>query len=1715
MINTTDVKTAGNYSTGAWASAYVGNVAITANSVEATGMNSAGIYASTGSGDTSVQVGSVTADGEGSVGILAISTGATTVNVDSVETAGRGIQAIGTATYITAGTVSTSGDNADGIYVHSNVFNSTGYNYPDMNITAGSVTTGGDYSRGIYAHDSSPDGFIGIHVDNVSTDGLFSHGIVAIGENVVGIDAGTVETGGESSVGIAAISYGGGASITAGSVTTHGDGSLGVYAFANGPIQISADTVQTGGDYASGVVAIGDGGDIVIKTGDVSTAGDGSYGVYAKNYSAGLTSISAGSVTTAGDNAIGVLGTGFGDIAIDTDTVSTEGGLSSGVIASSVYGDVTVHAGTVHTGGSYSYGVIAQTSNANSTLTVDVGSVNTTGDVGLGVLAQAGGALELTTGDVTTSGINAVGVAALFNGANGPRAGDPVGAVITVGSVTTTGAGAGGVDVSGRGDVTLTVDTVTTSGDVIFYGHHVNFATGVSFSTAYGDAEATVNAITTSGTGAAGFTLATSLGNGTVTIGSIETSGEHAGGLSSVAFYGDTHLAANVIETSGNYSNGVNSYAFGMKDDGSGYALDIDIGSVSTRGNYSIGIHAQALGDLTIAADAVSTAGHYASGIDAVAGGGVDITVGKLETAGASSTGVRARSYYADVAITNTDTIATHGDYSPGIDALSYAGSVTVTGGGAVSTSGQYSTAVSAVAANDVTIDQGDISTRGDGSDGIFALAVAGDADVKAGSIATEGAGSYGATVFSYYGQAGLTADSITTKGYAATGALVVSATGTKVDIGTIETSGDYATGLTSLSGYSTDANGYYVAGDNTVTLGSVATHGTAAIGAAVHANVGMVNVTAGSISTDGEGSTGLEALSHDGSVTVDVGSVTTNGDASFGLALGSNGGDVNASVGDVVTHGTGSIGVYAGSGFGNVAIDAGNITTTGDSASAIRLETQYGDSHVTIDGVVQTGGDKSWAVFTTSAFGSDVLIDNNGKIVTAGYDSAGINSNVLDGHATIHGGTIATTGDNSAGIQVFAVGNTKAITVTADHITTSGVRAHGINVQNPDDGVIEFRIGATGAKAAAAGDKDIAVAAKAVEVSGEGSIGIRAIGVANVGVDAGTITSAHADAIELKAREMATLTVSGMVSGGANGASVTGADANVVIGPKGGITGAVDGLFVSAVGPYVAPPEDDTGTGGGVGGGIGGGIGTFAVATGGTVTLANGGAISGGTGYAVRLGQGTAAIANSGVIEGAVLLGDGDDEFVNSGTFTVTKDSDFGNGNDLFVNTGLVAVRPGTTAGAISLLGLERFENQGGTVDLRNGVAGDTLTLPGDYVGSDGARIGLDVGAGGKTDTLIVNGAATGSTGIVLNATAADATLLAQPVTLVKAGAGTAQDAFTLVNQDVGFVAYGLTYDASQNAFGLTSRAGNSVRRLSQVTQGAQAIWRQQADGWSSHMAELRDAAGNGNRVWGQISGKVDTRHGHEDGADLGYRQDYFGLQTGVDLGGQRDEDTGNGFLFGLTGGYLSSHLNLRAGSERLRYQTVGLGAYASFQAGPVFANLLGQYDHYRINAGDKTLHWSDRFNGNAYGASGEVGTRLGGDRFFAEPTVALSWQHTDIGTLHALGQAVDFGGGDAFDGKVGARLGGVAKLGADATAHFYVRAAYVHRFSGKGTATLDSAGASDAVSGINIGDYGQGAIGMNIVTAGPVSGFIEANGDIGSSYRGAGGRAGISLKF
>nr|WP_239026090.1 autotransporter outer membrane beta-barrel domain-containing protein [Sphingomonas paeninsulae] len=227
--------------------------------------------------------------------------------------------------------------------------------------------------------------------------------------------------------------------------------------------------------------------------------------------------------------------------------------------------------------------------------------------------------------------------------------------------------------------------------------------------------------------------------------------------------------------------------------------------------------------------------------------------------------------------------------------------------------------------------------------------------------------------------------------------------------------------------------------------------------------------------------------------------------------------------------------------------------------------------------------------------------------------------------------------------------------------------------------------------------------------------------------------------------------------------------------------------------------------------------------------------------------------------------------------------------------------------------------------------------------------------------------------------------------------------------------------------------------------------------------------------------------------------------------MGGTSGESA---FVFGVTSGYVSSALTFQNSADRTSYDVVNGGVYASFVSGTVFANALAKYDHYWIDSRSPVANFSSRYHGESYGAQGELGVRFGSDTFYAEPLVSGSYVRTDLNSPVANNASIDFDKLDGVRGKVGLRIGSAFDMGTS-RAVVYLSGNAVHEFKGRDGLSFTSDSTTFNYRNDRIGTYGEGKLGINIVSASGVTGFVEGFGNYGDDYKGGGARAGLRIKL
>ncbi len=965
-----------------------------------------------------------------------------------------------------------------------------------------------------------------------------------------------------------------------------------------------------------------------------------------------------------------------------------------------------------------------------------------------------------------------------------------------------------------------------------------------------------------------------------------------------------------------------------------------------------------------------------------------------------------------------------------------------------------------------LTLDR--IITSGDNAVGIFASSESGQTTVKANTISTSGSGADGVNA-------------------------TTNTSGIAIDVGTITTAGLGAKGVEAQS----DAGNIAINVDTVTTRG--ASNGASGI-TATTGSIGNVTINARNVSTLGANASGITAQTFDGAVLVNSASVTTAGANADAINARANSGRVDINAGTVVTSGVNSRGIVA-TGNEGVRIAFNSVSTAGNGATGVFVPAgvRFFGPVATTNAVI-TGGNVSTAgagadgVFAAVAGGNLNVTVNNVTVTGAG--STAITATSDTGNVSVSStGTVTANGRNGGGI--FATSGTGNVAVLANNVST-------VAALSADAASGRAAIAATGANASVQVNGTAASSGTSFAAGNPATVAVTATnGNASAIVNNVSASGAGVSALRVTATNNAIATINGTVAAtgtGANGIIVNGGNtAAVTVGANGTVTAANgDGIRLISVNGS---------------------------------TLNNSGVIADSSnGFAVAAVGGPLTINNAGTLTSDILFTAGADRVNNTGTFVVGPNPDFGAGADVFANSGTVRFAPGATAAVSRIFtGLETFNNTGGLIELRNGIAGDALTLPGTFTGSADSRLGLDVNLTGQgsADRLIVLGAATGSTRLLVDYRAAGT--LNEGVVLVDGGAGTQAGAFTLDggSRIFGLIETDLVFDAANSNFVLVGAPNQAVYRTAAFVEGARNLWHVSADAWSAHMRELRDGAWaggageSGGRLWVQMYGAVEQREnirnvsfsGLNRSFDLGYDQDYFGGQLGFDFGGAAGE-SGN-FAFGVTGGYVNSEMSFNGASDRTTFDAFNAGAYASINSGSLFANALAKYDWYKADANSAIAQYAADFDGNAYGARGEIGFRLGSDRFFVEPVGTISYVRTDLDDLNVQGSTITFLDDEGLTGKLGARLGASFPSKLLNTVVLYAGGNYVHEFKGDDSVDFTNNGRTVRIDNRAIGDYGEAVLGVNVGSPTGVSGFIEGNGAKGSDFNSYGARAGLRFRF
>jgi uncharacterized protein with beta-barrel porin domain len=307
------------------------------------------------------------------------------------------------------------------------------------------------------------------------------------------------------------------------------------------------------GASANGIYAVGSAAVTVTSTGNITTAGNGAFGIEALNNGGpGAVAVtSTGNIATTGSQADGIRASsgGTGAVAVtSTGNITTAGAYAAGIFAQGSTAVTVTSTGNITTAGKNAFGIFAEGAGGGAATVTSTGNIITTGNAG-GILAAAAGsgaATVISTGNITATSNSAFGIQASANAG--------AATVTSIGNITTAGIGIGAVS-DGPGAV-----TVTSTGNITTAG-----------SRAYG--------IEAGGFGGSAVTV-TSTGN-------IATTGSNASGIIAIGFGGSavTVTSAGNITAAGN-----NAIGIGAESVGGPIAIIIKSGTVSGGSGTGVGV---------------------------------------------------------------------------------------------------------------------------------------------------------------------------------------------------------------------------------------------------------------------------------------------------------------------------------------------------------------------------------------------------------------------------------------------------------------------------------------------------------------------------------------------------------------------------------------------------------------------------------------------------------------------------------------------------------------------------------------------------------------------------------------------------------------------------------------------------------------------------------------------------------------------------------------------------------------------------------------------------------------------------------------------------------------------------------------------------------------------------------------------------------------------
>ena len=333
----------------------------------------------------------------------------------------------------------------------------------------------------------------------------------------------------------------------------------------------------------------------------------------------------------------------------------------------------------------------------------------------------------------------------------------------------------------------------------------------------------------------------------------------------------------------------------------------------------------------------------------------------------------------------------------------------------------------------------------------------------------------------------------------------------------------------------------------------------------------------------------------------------------------------------------------------------------------------------------------------------------------------------------------------------------------------------------------------------------------------------------------------------------------------------------------------------------------------------------------------------------------------------------------------------------------------------------------------MLNGTNCSALGSGATFVGQGNSTVAVDAflagGSAGISDTLLINGDASGHTTVLVHNTNPAPSPNFAGIPVVKVTGNTNESDFDLDKPlAAGFFAWDLFLDRSPTSYDqhelVTVGFGPGAFEMPMALTAGQDIWNQSsATVWLDRQADLRiclaikdaqrgaNAAGGdckvkpgiwvkGQGAWIKRDGSTErfTSQGRLYSFDRGYRLSLGGLVSGIDAGWDNVISGNDAALVGLMGGYIDTSVAFHGGT---RWDIAGpiLGAYATYLTEGFYLDALLKADLLGVDVDGGNLGGGGKTELTNVGMRFDTGYQIGlGGGYFIEPEAMLAGVRTNI---------------------------------------------------------------------------------------------------------------------